>query len=235
VSIGQAGFFVCPQTAEMQWGFNCNGNVHGQTQAPILRRQEFATSDKVMSSQSFLAVTSDGTVFFESRDALTPLAVNGFPNSTPGLKNVYEYRAGNVFLITEGNEPTVNTIGNTPNSRAVLVGAIGDGAGVLFGTVARLVPQDTDTQLSYYVARTDGGFGVPPIAATCGSEACRGAPSSEGTVSTPGTVAQAGTGNVKQKQHKKKRRHKHKRQAKHHQKKHRHGSHKAAKGKGGNR
>jgi hypothetical protein len=195
VSIGQQGEYLCSQTALAEPGFNCNGNVQSAQQAPTVQRQDYFEGDEAARPNMNVDVTGDGTVFFESKDSLTPDAVNGFPNTSPGFPNVYEYHDGNVFLISDGHEAPVGESGGKPLTKTQLVGAAGDGEGVLFLTADSLVPQDGNTQVSLYDARIDGGFPAPPLVPGCTSEACRGAASAAPTSPTVGSVTQHGSGN----------------------------------------
>jgi hypothetical protein len=204
VSIGQSGSFFCPQTGEVEAGYNCNGNVQSPALAPRFPLQIYNNTAQVV-VHGKMSVASDGTVVFISKNALTPQAVNGFPNTEPGFENIYEYRDGNLYLITPGNEQAVTVTGGLPTSKATLIGITPDASGVLFETATQLVPQDTDTQLSIYDARVDGGFPAPPVPTECAAEACRGAASEPGSSPTAGSASQHGSGNERPVQH---RRHK---------------------------
>jgi len=59
------------------------------------------------------------------------------------------------------------------------------------------VPQDTDTQYSWYDAREEGGFPAPALEAGCSGEACQGAPGvPPGLPSLGGSAVTAGGGNL---------------------------------------
>jgi hypothetical protein len=196
-SVGQRGDYLCPQTGIVEDGYNCNGNVQATAQAPVIPRQDVVSTSFASDLRAKVVVTSDGTVFFISKTALTPKAANGFPNFTPGFVNVYEYRDGNVFLISDGQEGIVatNAAGN-PLNATLLFGTVADGEGVMFASPSALVPQDTDTQISIYSARVGGGFPAPPITDVCKGEECRGPLTTPGTSVAVPSALQRGKGNV---------------------------------------
>jgi hypothetical protein len=56
-----------------------------------------------------------------------------------------------------------------------LLGVDETGEDVFFATTDSLVPQDTDTQYSWYDARREGGFPAPSLTSGCiGSATCQG-------------------------------------------------------------
>jgi hypothetical protein len=155
-----------------QNGYNEDGNssVYPAT-IPI---QEYdagpPTSRSAPPTQRFtnLAVSEDGSrVFFSSRDALTPQALNG-------VNNVYEYHGGHVGLISDGHD----TVSLFEKSAVELIGTDESGSDVFFTTADSLVPQDNNTQTDIYDARVNGGFAPPTERAQCSVGACR-APASE--------------------------------------------------------
>lgn len=114
----------------------------------------------------------DGAVFFESADALTPYALNDQSDElgepTP---NIYEYRNGSVYLISDGRDVSVVT--SAPSVQ--LIGSSASGGDLFFGTADSLVAQDTDAQQDIYDAHVEGGFSPPAKMRACEEEACRGA------------------------------------------------------------
>jgi hypothetical protein len=120
-----------------------------------------------------LSAPEDGAVFFASA---TPLAPNVVGSQTDTLgepaPNVYEYRAGSVYLISDGIDSSA--LDGGPSVR--LLGSDPSGGDVLFTTVDRLSTQDSDTQQDIYDARAEGGFSTstPP---SCSGEYCRWPPS----------------------------------------------------------
>jgi hypothetical protein len=121
---------------------------------------------------------SDGVVFFMSPDALTPGALHdrrvkileetGNVDEKP-VPNVYEYRDGHVYLISDGRD--VSAVNSSPS--VYLDGWDPSGQDVFFTTADSLVPGDANTQQDLYDARVEGGFAVAPSPAGCG-EACQG-------------------------------------------------------------
>jgi hypothetical protein len=110
------------------------------------------------------SLSADGSVaVFESRGALTPQAIVGYPN-------VYEYHAGQVSLISDGQDRTLGP-GGHPSVK--LLGIEPSGTDLFFTTADQLVPQDGDTQVDIYDARVDGGFAPSPPPA-CEGEGCQG-------------------------------------------------------------
>jgi hypothetical protein len=124
-------------------------------------------------------VADDGAVFFESTNPLVAQAVNG-------QSNVYEYREGDVNLISDGQD----TLG------ASLNGISASGTDVFFSTFDRLLPSDTDAQLDTYDARVDGGFAEPPAPPQCEGDACQGKLSGAPVLLSPGSEFQAAGENV---------------------------------------
>jgi hypothetical protein len=222
VSIGQHGTYVCPQTGKLEEGYNCDGNVEAAAQAAKLPQPSYLESRSTLLNNN-LAITGEGSVFFESRNALTPQAVNGYPNLDPGLENIYEYRDGNVYLITPGNEQAVTDESGTLSTRMNFVGIAADGRDVFFQSAAQLVPQATSSERFDYDARVDGGFPGPASITGCQGDGCRGSSTMAGTTLAAGTTHQTGAGNVLRHKHKKRRHRKHR----HHRHSHRGHRHKS--------
>jgi hypothetical protein len=168
ISAGQkgGGGYVCEATQIIEEEYNCDGNT--SEFAPVAPRptEDVRSQALPAASTTGLAVAEDGQAVFVSRDALTPGAVTGG-------ENVYEYRAGDVYLISPGSE-SVPT-GADPQERSRLLGISESGQSVFFASTEQLVPQDTDTQSSWYDAREGGGFPALTMPLTCVAEACRGA------------------------------------------------------------
>jgi hypothetical protein len=137
-----------------QGGFNNDGNTD-QYEAGIAHPSYTGSLNPAAQPTS---VSDDGMyVVFESHDALTPGAA--------GRNNVYEYRHGQVNLISDGQDRSPNTF---------LVGIDASGTNLFFTTAGQLVPQDGDTQRDVYDARIDGGFPPPLELRSCDGEGCRG-------------------------------------------------------------
>lgn len=166
VSIGQRGSYRCPSSGTIEEGYNCNGNTDNTEEAPTMQFPSYISSDYVRTATSSLTVSNNGsTIVFESRDSLTPLA-------TAGDMNVYEYREGNVYLISDGHDATeVSSVGVHK-----LLNIDGTGEDIFFATGDQLVPQDVDSEVDFYDARIDGGFPGPSSSPGC-VEDCQGEPS----------------------------------------------------------
>ncbi len=214
VSVGEAGQFVCPLTGLVESGYNCNGNVQVNSQAPKIRVQEYAHADLAYFPNSAINVTPEGTVFFESTAALTEGARSGAPNFEPGLPSVYEYRDGNVFLISDGVEAPATAGGAKVEAATAFVSATADG-GALFLTADPLVPQDSNTSVSMYDAHANGGYPASSSPVACTGQSCRSGESSGAGEAYVGSKTPEESGNVKQKPHKKPHKKRHKKHKKH--------------------
>jgi hypothetical protein len=198
VSVGQTSSagYECEATHLVEAGFNCDGNATtGTSTLPysesLSEGEQWAPTD----ATSGLAVAADGTVTFESTIALTPLAV-------PGKENVYEFRDGDVYLISPGVEavgPVLPVAVSEGATRALGVSESGSeesGLGVFFASTEALVPQDVDSQTSWYDAREDGGFPAPTERASCEEGACQGALSAAPAFAAPTSNTLTASGNL---------------------------------------
>jgi hypothetical protein len=148
-----------------QGGYNENGNTQNPEDAPAIAFPDYAGAMRPTEAASRLSLSEDGRVFFTSRDALTPQAIEG-------RENIYEYSGGEVHLISPGDEAAPL---QTEQSR--LLGVDESGGDVFFFTTDSLVPQDIDTQASWYDAREAGGFPAPLSSPACAGSTCQGPPS----------------------------------------------------------
>jgi hypothetical protein len=188
VSRGQlvAGGAECAASKTIEARYNCDGNTASEALTPFLTGEGFVNTVSPVKAQTGADVSDDGSrVFFESADSLVPGAI-------PGLRSVYEYRDGNVHLISDGQDATV--VGGGPAVR--LLGTDGSGADVFFTTSDRLVGQDTDSQQDIYDARTDGGFPGPVSPLACSADACRASTATQPVLPTAGSVTVGGGGNL---------------------------------------
>ena len=149
----------------------------------------YANNDSPTQTDGVLA-PQDGAVFFESADALTPAALhNGMDTLGQPVPNVYEYRAGHVYLISDGHDES--TLHGGPG--VILLGSDRGGENVFFETSDSLIGPDTDTQQDIYDARADGGIPtlstLSPLA--CEAEGCRGLLRPTPALSVPGTAIQS--------------------------------------------
>jgi hypothetical protein len=157
-----------------QDGYNENGNTSNQLDTPSL------------GDPGDEAVADDGAVFFESGDGLTPQALDNVTLTEANgnlafVQNVFEYRAGSVYLISDGQDLDGSTLELIDPS----------GENVFFSTRDRLVAQDGDTQFDTYDARVDGGFPAPSGPAACDGDACQGGLSGAPVLLSPGSEFQA--------------------------------------------
>lgn len=116
-------------------------------------------SDQLVHARRWLL--EDGTLFFESTDALIPQLDTG------GATNVYEYADGRLSLISDGASSTASVFGE----------ASANGEDVFLVAPTSLVAADTGGAPSLYDARVNGGLAaqnaasVPPepcaLASTC--------------------------------------------------------------------
>ena len=129
--------------------------------------------------------SASGAVFFESPDALTPQALSDQRESAGQLiPNIYEYRAGHVYLLSDGRDLSV--VDGFPS--VYLAGSDPSGGDVFFYTSDPMVPGDGNTQQDLYDARVEGGFPTPTSPADC-KEACQGALAGAPVLATAGGSA----------------------------------------------
>jgi hypothetical protein len=159
-------------------GFNDDGNTEAYSAEIVKPSYKYSENPR----PKLTSVSEGGSVVFESSDALTGQAVLGYPN-------VYEYRAGQVSLISDGQDRSyVTTAAQGRSEPSVrLLGEDPSGVDVFFTTADQLVPQDGDTQVDVYDARVDGGFAVAPRL-SCEGEGCQGALSAVPVFGTPQSV-----------------------------------------------
>jgi hypothetical protein len=146
-----------------QNGFNDNGNVTAQEDSASIVYPMYAPSQNA--APQLTSISDDGsTVVFQSADALVPGVLEG---ST----NVYEYKNGFVWLISDGQDRSIDWHGR-PST--LLLGMDGSAQNIFFTTADQLVALDGDTQEDIYDARVDGGFPSPAARATCEGDGCQG-------------------------------------------------------------
>jgi hypothetical protein len=130
------------------------------------------------------AISSDGSyVFFDTADALVP-------QDTNGTLDVYEWHDGAISLISSGHD----------SAPSFFLDSSPDGRDVFFGTHARLVSQDKDTQGDVYDARIcasgDPCISPPPgETAQCEGDACQNPPPAP-IDATPTSSTFSGAGNL---------------------------------------
>ena len=147
-----------------QGGFAADGNSNSARDTPYINEPDYgydeATRPTTTASSSNL--TESGAVFFTSADGLTPQALSG-------QSNVYEYSAGGLYLISDGQDTTVGSEGQSSVGLLTVAAA---GQDAFFTTASSLVPQATGSQVSWYDARAGGGFPAPVSPVECG-QACQ--------------------------------------------------------------
>jgi hypothetical protein len=124
---------------------------------------------------------ANGSLFFDSSDALVP-------HASDGRQNVYEYEDGHVY-------PISNVAGG---QESFFLDASADGQDVFFGSADQLLPEDTGDNVAVWDAREDGGFPVNVSAPPCTTaEACRAAsPPTPGVFGAPPSATFSGPGNA---------------------------------------
>jgi hypothetical protein len=125
-------------------------------------------------------------VFFDAAEPLVPQATNG-------KLDVYEWHDGVISLIGSGEDPS-NSYFLDSSSYIGSKGEAVEGGNVFFGTHAKLVPQDIDTEGDLYDARIGGGFSVSTDSGPCEGDACLNQ-SSPPPAQTPATLTTDSSGN----------------------------------------
>jgi hypothetical protein len=179
-------------------GYNHNGEVEERTSGiPTAQLgNQLRSAQRVGDGlDQHPAISDDGSVVvFESTVALTPLAVEHeeeIEGNPVWTTNLYEYRDGEVFLISDGRSSA--NIENLRGSR--LLGVSASGRDLLFTTVGRLVSQDQDEQADVYDAREGGGF-VEEAPPRCEGEECQGSQRSSPVFGAPASATLTGEGNL---------------------------------------
>ncbi|HEX4437174.1 MAG TPA: hypothetical protein VH061_10295 [Solirubrobacteraceae bacterium] len=152
----------------------------------IIRLPEGVTTQAPIPLYLQRNVSDSGQVFFDTPNPLVANARNS-QSSIFFQSNVYEYRAGELNLLSTG----------TAESSSFFYEASSDGNDVYLITVQGLVPGASPTELSLYDARVDGGFPAPPKAAEpCVGEACSGAQTPLVQPPSNGSEGFSGPGNL---------------------------------------
>jgi hypothetical protein len=189
VSVGALSPSVCEATRAVERRYACDGNTTDESDTPEVAQAEVrerGITYTPTAPTTSLTVDDEGAVVFQSRLALTPAAVQGG-------RNVYEYRYGEVYLVSPGDEPVEY---ERLRGESRVLGISEDGGNVFFETTIQLVPQDTNTEDNWYDAREDGGFPGPAGQVGCEGEGCQGAPGTQpalgGTPKSAGIAGVAG-------------------------------------------
>jgi hypothetical protein len=184
-------------------GFNENGN----SAAPPSSRfaPEYANLSQNFQENNVArpvaaSMSADGSrVFFESPVALVQGALNDacalelFGQCSVAATNIYEWEAGHIYLISDGQDAHTSLVGAATR----LIGANPSGTDVFFTTADPLVPQDIDnTGVDIYDARIAGGFPAPAAVVGCRGEACQGPSASSPAFGAPASTALNEAGNL---------------------------------------
>jgi hypothetical protein len=187
VSVGQCP----PPVSECAVGerYNEDGNAGGGEGDASFPMEQFNIN--AGAAPVTRSLSDDGRyVFFQSKLALTEDALEAH-------ENVYEYHAGNVYLISDGVDETQQAEGR---SSVGLMGTDASGQDVFFTTADPLAGQDTDTAMDVYDARVNGGFPAPVPPAACAGEewlgGCLGALPGVPSPPAAGSAALPGGGNL---------------------------------------
>jgi hypothetical protein len=170
------------------------GTVSANEHESGIRVQGYSERDEPQEASTRLYVSEDGAVvLFESAGALT-LGVN--PAAPAGQESAYEYESavGGGGRIAEGNVYLI--VPESPTISQVVKGLDESGQDMFFQTGASLVPQDSDTQLDLYDARTDGGFPAPDPPAGCIAEACGGVLYAQPVLGTSARASTSGSDDI---------------------------------------
>jgi hypothetical protein len=169
-------------------GYNENGNTNVFN--AFIPSSGYASA-QVVGRDAHRAVSNDGSiVVFASADALTPGAMTGPTNA---VKNVYEYRDGHVYLISDGR----TVVGSVLLYRgAKPLGVSSSGRDILFATYGSLVPQDQDVLGDIYDARVDGGFPAPAEGVACTGGSCQSPLNAAPSLALAGSATTVGGGDL---------------------------------------
>jgi Tol biopolymer transport system component len=203
VSIGEDGFNNNGNVPAIPLFANDVSRVFDNANNPLIVTPSYNGAYSATRYWSHLSVSADGSyVFFQDPAGLTPQAVNDKlvgsfvvnKNTIPiYANNIYEYHAGQVSLISDGQDFSYHQYyGPGEASEVRLLSTDESGADVLFKTSDRLVGQDTDTSTDIYDARIDGGYPPPTVPPSCSGESCQGQLSGAPTLLSPGSEFQAG-------------------------------------------
>jgi hypothetical protein len=123
----------------------------------------------------------DGTLFFDSTDALVP-------HASDGRENVYEYKDGRVYPISDV----------AGGYESFFMDASANGENVFFATADQLLPQDTSNNVVVYDARVGGGYPVTVSPPSCNNgDSCKPPPAPQpGVFGAPGSATFSGPGNI---------------------------------------
>jgi hypothetical protein len=201
-------------TASPLTSYDANGHSEMYSYSPASGRIECAScrpdsqpaKSNAAGSQNGLFLTTDGRVFFSTRDPL-------MPRDTNGANDVYEYSEGKPQLISAGLGVTTESFAGFYGTQTIpgLVSVSANGTDVYFATYDNLVTQDHNGQgIKIYDARTGGGFPAERPRLECvAADECHGAGSASPASPPDRTSANLGKAATRSK-HRKHATHKHK-------------------------
>ncbi len=167
---------TCPQNGSAPaYGVNVNGALSlARGSGDVVA---FATPNPLLSAdQNTASPTTSG--------------LSEFFHAGTGL-DVYEWRDGRLFLVTNGLQSWPEENGTWPT----VTGLGDDGRDLQFSVSARYTPDALDSYKRIYDARIGGGFEYPQAPPPCPLEVCQGIPKGAPEESAPGTATLAGSGN----------------------------------------
>jgi hypothetical protein len=158
---------------------SCRPGFVGQSNATVVSK--FGVGVAGPTTHLNHPMTDDGSeVFFDTGDSLVP-------EDTNGMRDVYEYSADGVHLLSTGKS----------TSDSYFMDATPNGSDVFFVTRQALVGWDDNDNYDLYDARVGGGLPEPATAPECSGDACQGALSEPpDTISVGSSLLASGTGNV---------------------------------------
>jgi hypothetical protein len=144
----------------------------------IINEDAFKTINSATDTRA--VSTGDDRVFFDTPDSLAPQDANG-------VRDVYEWENGTVFLLSGG--------ASTTNS--IFIGTGESGGDAFFTTTDGLVRGDNDGARDIYDARVPRpGDNPPPEAVPCQGDVCQGPPSVPQLLGAPASATFNGLGNL---------------------------------------
>ena len=156
-----------------------------EAELSVLQANEKAGAGGVLQEHAGLVdergISSDGDrIFFDTADPLVPQA-------SDGVRNVYEWENGTVYLISSGKSPENSYFLDNSES----------GDDVFFATSEGLVPGDTDGAYDVYDARVPHkGDNPPPAAVPCEGSVCQGPARVPAPLGAPASATFSGLGNI---------------------------------------
>lgn len=176
-----------------------------------------------LSGPNVTLLDEGGDFFFSTPSALVSADQNtAGPGQEPSVgTDIYEWRGGRLFLVTDGITSWPGALGALPH----IAGVSPSGRDVFFTAGERLTPDAFDAFPRLYDARIGGGFTYPQSTPPCPLEACQGTP--RGTLESvaPATASFSGPGNLEP--HHRKARHRDRKRHHRRHKKHRKHSHRS--------